>query len=76
MITRWDQLKAVLLCLMVVSSAFAQNEQDNTYYFNAEVTRYLSYHSDSWIFSSTLSTLKKKSFSEKSSPTPLMLSRK
>ena len=76
MITRWDQLKAVLLCLMVVSSAFAQNEQDNTYYFNAEVTRYLSSHSDSWIFSSTLSTLKKKSSSEKSSPTPLMLSKK
>jgi hypothetical protein len=38
---KWDQVKAILICLMMVSSTVAEaaQEQDNTYYFNAEVTR-------------------------------------
>lgn len=37
----WDQFKAILLCILVISSSAAETavEQDNTYYFNAEVTR-------------------------------------
>lgn len=38
---KWDQVKAILICLMMVSSTLAEaaQEQDNTFYFNAEVTR-------------------------------------
>jgi len=35
MITRWDQLKAVILCLMMITSSVSEAEQDNSYYFNA-----------------------------------------
>lgn len=67
-----DKIKAVLFCLMVLSSSFAEVSQaeDNTYYFNAEVTRYHQYDTDSWTYSSTLCIHKKKSSSERSSPMP------
>jgi hypothetical protein len=57
-----DRVKALFFCLMIISSSFAEvsSTEDNTYYFNAEVTRYIAPHSDSWIYSSTLSTLRKK----------------
>lgn len=35
----WSQIKALLLCLLMVTASFAQTQEDNTYYFNAEVTR-------------------------------------
>ena len=65
-----DRVKALFFCLLIISSAFAEaaNQEDNTYYFNAEVTRYPYQHPDSWISSSTPSTPKKKYSSEKSSP--------
>jgi hypothetical protein len=33
----WDQFKAILLCILVISSSAteAASEQDHTYYFNA-----------------------------------------
>jgi hypothetical protein len=66
-----DRVKALFFCLMIISSSFAEvsNAEDNSYYFNAEVTRYIPPHSDSWIYSSTPSTPRKKFFSDKSSPT-------
>ena len=35
----WLQTKAVLFCVMLLVSHATQSD-DNTYYFNAEVTRY------------------------------------
>jgi len=34
-------VKALFFCLLIISSAFAEaaNQEENTYYFNAEVTR-------------------------------------
>jgi len=73
-----DKVKALFFCLMIISSSFAEvsNAEDNTYYFNAEVTRYIAPYSDSWIYSSTLSTPRRKFSSDKSFPTLQMLSTK
>ena len=42
---KWVQVKALLLCLLLIISE-SQPEEQNTYYFNAEVTRYILDHSD------------------------------
>jgi len=56
-----NQFWALALVILLISSEWGAKCEAEKMAFDAEVGRYLSLHSDSWISSSTLFTHKKKS---------------